>query len=495
MIFTAALLLAAPLFNSPAIAGETVSELISNELDSDELISGQIVYDEAEEEMTVPVNIEYSVTMEYIPEDKSVTGYERVRYRNALGVPTHTLCFNLYFNSIHITDAFINSSACRFSVSGAQLVVFLPFVLQPEQEVYIDILFDAVIPDEPLFTGAEGETVWFGGFIPLLATYDRSEQQFRSGGPYPVGKPFFSSVANFTVNLTTPADYTVLGAGDAAVSPLGEKKTTTMTALMVRDFAFALGKEYSDTGAAIGRLSETGIYIATHMYSETGKRDAEYYSRLAAACVDYFNTLIGGYPYKALKIIEAGKTVNVNPYSYPQVLFINTQNLEDKSPEDIRLSFCTAVARQWFYGVIGSNPVREAWLAEGLPYYAACLFIHKDDPEALQTHMDKLYDELSEVYGGLRYVRLSNNIGLYANESEYEAIQLKKAALMFHALRIELGGEAFEAFIRYYYRENYLTTTTREHIKRAAEEAAGRDLTEFFTAWIDGAALEPKPGD
>ncbi len=103
--------------------------------------------------------------------------------------------------------------------------------------------------------------------------------------------------------------------------------------------------------------------------------------------------------------------------------------------------------------------------------------------------MRDLYEELSGGYDSLRNVKLSDDISVYAGEGDYTAIQMKKAALMLHSLRGELGEEAFAEFIRAYYRDNYLAMTNREHLIHAAEEAHGQSLAEFFGMWLDGSEL------
>ncbi len=57
-------------------------------------------------------------------------------------------------------------------------------------------------------------------------------------------------------------------------------------------------------------------------------------------------------------------------------------------------------------------------------------------------------------------------------------------AVVVHALRLELGDDAFFALLRGWLAENAGTSQTTAAFIERAEQEAGRDLTEFFDDWL-----------
>ncbi|MCL2704227.1 MAG: M1 family metallopeptidase [Defluviitaleaceae bacterium] len=456
---------------------------------------------------------EYSISLEYFPETRDIIGFQRVTYTNRTGSPQARVLFNLYFNAfaegyaptpyfrrdfdaifpkgigyggINVINTFVNGDMSRHSVNGTSLTVFLPFVLEKEQEVSISVHFEATIPEISHRTGANGNTAWFGNFVPLLSVYNRAEQQWRADPYYPAGRPFFSNIANFNVKITTPADYIVVGTGDASVSEAGDHKTTAFNAVLVRDFAFAASNEYRETTF----ISESGVHVKTFMLSDIDENTS---FSIAIEALDYFSETIGGYPYKSFKIAENGNYAATA--IYPQLIFVNTETVQSADKDEAALQLVSAVAKQWFYGVVGNDQIREAWLCDGLAYYTAVRFLNRGDEEGLERHMTDL------AAGVKREIRLmehssaiAGHISVYASNAAHTAIQTHKAALMFHALRGLIGSEAYDEFLRIYYRTNYLAIANEESLIRAAEEAYNGCLRGFFDAWLHGEGL-PEGGD
>jgi len=434
---------------------------------------------------------EYTITLEYWPENRHIRGFQRVQYTNRTPVPLSRINFNLFFNAFsgdqgagyEISNIFVNGTVSRFSLSDTRLTVFLPFLLLQGREVSVDIHFVSCIPETAGRTGANEYAAWFGNFVPLLAVFDREELQWRGDPVFPVGTPFFSRVANFTVRVTTPHGYRVVGTGDASIGEAGDRNVTAFSAMRVRDFAFALSENYSETT----RISEAGVHITTFLLYDMDKTLRDESINMVLESLDYFSEIIGPYPYKALKIAETGYGNGIAVY--PMLMFINTPVILEMDDEAAAAALITSVAKQWFYGIVGHDPIREAWLSNGLSYYTAAMFMHRDDDEDLARFMGVLEDELRVVTEGLMNTAIAGHIMLFYEDGGYNAIQTFKAALMFHYLREVMGGEAYGEFLKIYYRDNYLATASAEGLVRAAEEAHGECLREFFDIWLNGEGL------
>ncbi len=69
------------------------------------------------------------------------------------------------------------------------------------------------------------------------------------------------------------------------------------------------------------------------------------------------------------------------------------------------------------------------------------------------------------------------------------AIQYSKGALFMAQLRVTLGDAAFWSGLRRYTRDHAGGTVTSIDLKRAMEEASGRDLRPLFAEWVFGEGL------
>ncbi len=68
-------------------------------------------------------------------------------------------------------------------------------------------------------------------------------------------------------------------------------------------------------------------------------------------------------------------------------------------------------------------------------------------------------------------------------------------AVVLHALRSELGDDAFFTLLQRWVAENNGTSRTSADFIALAEEVAGRSLTAFFDAWLYSPSVPPEwPG-
>ena len=140
------------------------------------------------------------------------------------------------------------------------------------------------------------------------------------------------------------------------------------------------------------------------------------------------------------------------------------------------------LAHQWFGDSLTPDRWADIWLNEGFARYCEALWIeHSRGPEAFGDFMHLIGPGIHEdlfVGEGL----LSDPDPIFPNLLIYD-----KGAWVLHMLRQLIGEEAFFSFMASYATDPQLAlnnVTTDQMIHRA-EEAAGRDLGEFFTPWLE----------
>ncbi len=137
------------------------------------------------------------------------------------------------------------------------------------------------------------------------------------------------------------------------------------------------------------------------------------------------------------------------------------------------------LAHQWFGNHVTLGDWGDIWLNEGFATYAEWLWIEeRDGPEALRVKVEEQHANMSLL--GLPPP------GNPPADDLFNASVYITGGLTLHALRLEIGDDAFFETLRTYLeRFAYGTAYTADFIA-VAEEMAGRDLTDLFDAWLYG---------
>jgi len=72
-------------------------------------------------------------------------------------------------------------------------------------------------------------------------------------------------------------------------------------------------------------------------------------------------------------------------------------------------------------------------------------------------------------------------------------VTYQRGALLYHALRLEIGDEPFFAALNEFIQRNLHATAEIEDLQAIAEELTGDDLSQFFTSWVTESAVPQLP--
>ncbi|MDR3238713.1 MAG: M1 family metallopeptidase [Clostridiales bacterium] len=449
-----------------------------------------------------PVYNDYTINLDINPSERTVTGVEKIKYRNRADQTLATIYFNVYLNAfteenakqsilpadeekvypsgydygeMMIDSVAVDNEDARFALTGTVLRVDLPEPLEPDDDAEIKLQLRAVIPKINARTGANNFALWCGNFLPALAVYD--SQGWHTSPYYPVGNPFYTRSANYTVSISAPFTFTVVGSGEPVVQEQSGRKSTVFTAKMERDFAFALSDCFQHETFATTAGVDIDLYTFTDF---SGKSDL---LALAADALEYFSGKISPYPYSHLTIVETGL-----PYAggmaYPEIIFMDSACLQEANAFQ---ALTYEIGRQWFYGVIGSNDVENAWMSEGLIRFFQERFARP--PENLRAIMGQEYADLQVTLRSMNLRGLDQDLSAYRSRRDYESTQCARGKLMFYALFAKMGEDRFDGFITEYYRKYSFRTAEPADLIRIASETLEEDLTDFFHQWITASDL------
>ncbi|WP_158889142.1 M1 family metallopeptidase [Amycolatopsis anabasis] len=140
------------------------------------------------------------------------------------------------------------------------------------------------------------------------------------------------------------------------------------------------------------------------------------------------------------------------------------------------------LAHQWFGNSLTVADWRHIWLNEGFATYAEWLWSEAIGGASAAAHARQWHAHLAAGPNDLRIA--DPGVDRMFDEQVY-----KRGALTLHALRRELGDQAFFELLRAWASEHRHGTVTTEAFVALAESKAHRSLEELFAAWLTRTAL------
>jgi hypothetical protein len=339
-------------------------------------------------------------------------------------------------------------------ITGSMAVFELPQAIEAGDQLRIDISFQLILRKldkyEVFPTGNLGYNdiqAQFGDFFPTLTPYDPGIG-FREWEYVPVGDPYVYPVADFDVRIK--ADDDVLVAAPGLVTHDGNNWEFVIDG--ARSFAFAAGKYYDFMSASAG---ETPLYC---YFIKGNEHAAEVILKTARECVDLYSRLYGPYPYRELNLVQNS---NSSGMEYSALVMLSNNNIReysDSTPQFLLVLTAHEIAHEWWYGAVGNDQVKEAWLDEGLAKYSEFLYFRAYHPDLLGWWQSLLAVKRPEN----RFI--DDPIQMYRETpKDYTRVIYGLAPAFLQELHNKIGEQAFFDFLKNYYNEG------KDHIVTARD--------------------------
>lgn len=441
----------------------------------------------------------YAVSLDIDPLNKTVTGIEKILYKNTSKQSLPDLYLNIYANafskdttsvpypeeykdavfnygvnysSFNIISLSVNNTPVNYLFSDTTLQIMLTQPLKPGEEIEITLQFESQIPTIAHRLGSNSTSMWFGNFIPSMAVYD--SENWKVYPYYAYGEPFYSDISNYEVTITTPNGYKVASTGSAVVSEQTDKTVTTVSAKVVRDFAFSISNQYIKDSIT----TEDGTTI--NLYHTSNKADnINQFLSTAKSSMEFYVDNVGSYPYQKLDIVECNLYYK-GDMEYPQFIMVDKSYLNTQT-EINALTFDFGL--QWFNNIIGTNGVTDGWLNNGITGFLQN-YIHYT-PQLLNSQMNGEYLELKEILKNTESPSLDNPLPVYQSWDIYNNVSCKRSTLMIYSLYKKIGTDNFMQLLKTYYTQYSFKNAKPEDFFEIAEEIYGHDLSNFFDSWIN----------
>jgi hypothetical protein len=411
----------------------------------------------------------------------------------------------------------------------------LPQPVKPGETLRVEIDFVTKMPTVFARTGFHGNFYLVGQWFPKLGVWETAGFRYSQKGAwnchqFHAHSEFFANFGNYRAELTAPKGWVIGATGGVPVKVIDDvaRKTSTYTFEQenVTDFAWTVQPNFirrertfvADTEAPRAevrkvarlhgitedeaRLSDVRmIALVQPEHSEQVERHLD----ALRAALKGFGLRYGRYPFKTITVVDP-------PYGgggaggmeYPTFI---TAGTSWRSPSDFHgLEEVTVheFGHQFWMQLVANNEFEESWLDEGFNTYSTTLVMEEAyGPTALPA---QLFGVQLAGWLGLPKLRghsinraaflaapavddMVRRAWEYFNSNSYGVNSYMKPGTVLRTLENILGADTMARVMRTYHQRWRFGHPTSHDFLKLVNEAAGRDMTEFFDQFIFGNKL------
>jgi len=304
-----------------------------------------------------------------------------------------------------------------------------------------------------------------------------------------------------TISVSVPPGYTVIASGKQSAAPGREveegstahaaHKASAQEGELTRLATPAGGKTltftYEDHPSFPGTLiigkfvqtksTEGGLGINVYTTPEH-KAAAENYADTATKEFFFYTTLYGPPFNQNLSIVELPNDTVPSAWA-PEIAALAGRYFTPKG--NYRL-LANNIAHQWFGTMVSPATKNDWWITDGAARYSEALYVEHVAGEAGFQEVTK---DMS--VGALAYVStpLADVGHLDTFSPDFQSLVTDKGGMIFAMLRWVIGEEPFDKTMRTFVTQYSGKSASEDDLRKVAEQASGKQLTWFFTQWLD----------
>ena len=341
--------------------------------------------------------------------------------------------------------------------------------LPPGEAVTLTLTYEADIMEgqarcaytSMIWDEAGARTYELAQFYPMLAVYEDGE--WNESPYFTEGECFYTRCADYEITLNAPDKYQVIASGEET------KRTSTdgMTVWRIgaenmRDVTIIVSNEYEVKTGEVCGVTVNSWHASNEKAQDGSDHEQQGAIQLQAAMdsVEAFTAAYGEYPYGELDVVESNyefggmEAPGLIRISQMYSWFIGEDDSEaDRTEYREKCAGTVAheVAHDWFYGVVGNDQYREAWLDESFAAFSEQVY---------WRHIGRIDGEIAaamkpfmEHMPGSGDVTVDRTYGELNNERcfDYVPAVYQRGAGFLYQLEQSMGQEKFYEFMREYY--------------------------------------------
>ncbi len=294
---------------------------------------------------------------------------------------------------------------------------------------------------------------------------DRMEVLLLAGESYFYARMPERERVTFRVSISTPPGWTVVAQGRR--SERSDRATAWESAEPMQEIILVADR-FEEYGERHGNI---------HLYAFLKEKNPELAARYIDAAkkyLDFYEKLLGPYPYAKFALVENSRQTG---WGMPSFTLLGSRII--RFPFILNTSYPHEILHNWWGNGVYVDARSGNW-SEGLTAYLADHLLQEIKGKGSRYRFQQLVKFLN-------YVNEENDFPLaefMARDSmASQAIGYGKTLMLFHMLRLEVGDETFLKALRHFYEHNRFRFAGFDRLRHSFASASGKDLNFFFEQW------------
>jgi aminopeptidase N len=381
------------------------------------------------------------------------------------GLATHPLDeIWLDFIGFEITELLLDGENVHYQRLGDKLVIVPSMPIQVGESFKLSVAYNGhpEIRQSPYVPYDDHLGFFYSGGENLYVLTEPDGARFWFPcNDHPIDK------ATFRFEITVPEGYTAVANGVLLEDDILEKGSERFVWEHNYPMATYLAMVAVGRYVRMDSVSPSGIPLRHYVFPNY-HLNFDVQMAFVGEALDWMSDLFGPYPFEAFGFVSVA--------SYGVSMETQTMVLLDTGMID-QETIVHEMTHMWFGDWVSLASWGEMWRNEGFATYFQWYYPYRDDPAGFERVMRL---RTQDVLGQPNLESLGNLSP--PNLFGYEAYN--KGALAVHALRQEMGDEAFFSGLRRYFELYGGGVASDAEFKAVMETAAGISLDGFFAAWI-----------
>ena len=447
----------------------------------------------------------YKIDVELDFDNYSYSGEQWTTYVNNTDVDLDEIYFHLYPNAfksletapilfsqvnenpISYDEGFINIKSISIGTVDLDyeidkevatiLKVKLDKKLLSGEKTIINLKYNVKLPSAKDRFGYGEEIINLGNWYPIACVYD--DNGWNLDPYYKLGDPFYSDISNYQVTIKSDKDIVIASSGNILQEEvLKTHKKYHIEGKLIRDFAWAASPDFN-----VLEKESNGTKIKLY-YRDKNSTMAKRSLIMGEDALNTFSKLFGKYPYGQYSIVM---TEFPSGMEYPGLVFIGEDFFSPRYIDILEQIIVHETAHQWWYGLVGNNQVKEAWLDEALTTYSEVLYndeiYGKDKGKDYFIQNIKIGYEYGKTYLGEDEI-VNKPLDKFYSWDDYGILVYTKGAMFINQIKEEYGREVLLNILKTYFERYKFANATTEDFIGVCEEITGNDFTEIVNTWL-----------
>ncbi len=402
--------------------------------------------------------------------------------------------------------------------------VMLRQPLAPGQSSTVNFEFETKLGRIWDRSGYDGDFFFVAQWFPKIGVWETkghrgAERAGWNCHSFHANTEFYANFGSYKTRIETPKGFQVGATGKLIAEEEREDEVwRTFQQDRVHDFAFVAGRDLivekrtfdpdqwvtedelkrlmvlHDASLEEARLNPVEMILLIQPQNR-GQIDRHFEAMSVA--IKYYGLWYGPYPYETITMVDPSfRGMASGGMEYPT---LTTLGVRAHNPRD-RVDFEDLVAHefghQYWYGMVATNEVEEAFLDEGFTTYSSAKIIDAHyGPKPQYIRQFRLYLPLSRWLGLTDASQMEMTVGRAVRDSgrdpiathgyayrrgAYGSNSYSKPATVLAQLENELGEETMARVMRTYFQRWSFKHPSLADFARVVDEVSGRDMAWFF---------------